>query len=93
MELQVCGSMLAQISDEVRARVATLHADVDGLLDQWHGAAATGFADGWAQWSQGVHDILDGLRSMGAALGDTGANYQTSDTGSADGVRNAGTGL
>jgi WXG100 family type VII secretion target len=93
MELQACGSMLSQISDEVRTRVGSLQTDVDGLLDEWQGAAAAGFAQGWSQWLQGAHDILDGLRDMGAALGDVGANYQTSDVDSADGVRNAGAGL
>lgn len=94
VELQVCGSTLAQISQDVRAEMRVLQQEMDALLTSgWQGGAANGFAQGWEQWLHGANEVLDALQGMGRLLGDTGANYQTGDTGSADDLRQSGAGL
>jgi WXG100 family type VII secretion target len=56
---------------EVRHAAASLSstrshaaAEVETLLDGWHGAAATAFAEAWSEWlrcSREVESSLDGL--------------------------------
>lgn len=93
-ELQVCGSTLTEISQDMRTKMQSLQLDMDALLSGgWSGSAANGFAQGWEQWLRGASDVLDALQDMGRLLGDTGANYQTGDTGSADDLKQSGAGL
>jgi WXG100 family type VII secretion target len=94
VELRVCGSALAQVSDEVRTEMAVLRREMDALLGGgWQGSAANGFAQGWEQWLVGATEVLDGLDQMGRLLGDAGLSYQGSDTGSAEDVGRSGAGL
>jgi WXG100 family type VII secretion target len=94
VELQVCGSMLTQISQDVRTEMRVLQQEMDALLGGgWQGSAANGFAQGWEQWRRGASEVLDALHTMGRLLGDTGANYQAGDTGSAEQLKQSGTGL
>lgn len=60
-----------------RRRAAT---HVGRLLDGgWSGAAADSFADAWEEWLAGADQVLDGLRSIGAALELTGRELMTAD--------------
>ncbi len=93
VELQVCGSMLAQISQDVHGEMRVLQQEMDALLGSWQGGAANGFAQGWEQWLHGANEVLGALHSMGQLLGDAGANYQAGDAGSSDDLRQSGTGL
>lgn len=94
VELQVCGSLLRQIGDDLRAEMGVLQREMDGLLsDGWRGQAATGFGHGWELWQRGARDVLDALQEMGRLLGETGRDYRSTDTSSAGVVREAGEGL
>lgn len=94
VELRVCGSMLATISEDLHTEIGVLRRAMDSLLATgWQGAAAKGFAQGWDQWSHGARDVLDALHAMGRLLDDTGQDYQGSDISSADNVTQSGAGL
>lgn len=94
VELQFCGSMLAQISDDVRANVQALQAQMDSLLTSgWQGKASEGFALGWEQWRIGAGDVLDGLQAMGELLGATGRTYDFAEQDATQGLWQAGEGL
>lgn len=93
-ELRVCGSMLAQVSAEVRDQMGVLRGEADTLLSGgWQGGAAQGFTQGWQQWHSGASDVLAALESMGQLLDTTGQNYVAVDDASADGVNTSGEGL
>lgn len=93
VELQVCGSMLGQISGDLHTEMDVLRRGMDALLTGgWRGPAATGFAQGWELWLRGAGDVLDALQAMGRLLGETGQDYQHTDSSGADGVRDAGAG-
>lgn len=94
VELQVCGSMLSDISREVHDTMQVLRAEVDALLSGgWQGSAAQGFAQGWDQWQTGAKDVLEGLAAMGRLLGTTGRDYGALDEGSAARLWQSGEGL
>jgi WXG100 family type VII secretion target len=94
VELHVCGSMLTQIGNEVRAEMRVLQREMDALMTEgWQGSAANGFAQDWQQWLRGAHKVLDALNEMGTLLGVTGRNYAASDTGSTDDLKRSGNGL
>ena len=94
VELQVCGSMLGQIGEDLRTEMGVLQREMDALLSGgWRGQAATGFAHGWELWLQGANDVLDALQSMSRLLGESGRDYQRTDTSSADAVRESAAGL
>jgi WXG100 family type VII secretion target len=91
VELQVCGSMLADISREVHDKVRILKTEVDDLLNGgWTGSAANGFAQGWEQWHAGAVEVLDALKSMAHLLGATGRDYGLADGSSADTLNRSG---
>jgi WXG100 family type VII secretion target len=88
VELQVCGSMLAQISGELRAELDVLQGEMDGLLvGGWQGQAATGFGQGWERLQAGANDVLGALRDMAQLLRTSGQNYQSADDSSTGAVR------
>lgn len=94
VELQVCGSMLEQIGEDLHTEMGVLQRDMDALLTGgWRGHAATGFCNGWELWLQGARDVLHALQAMGQLLGETGRDYQRTDTSSADLVHQSGAGL
>jgi WXG100 family type VII secretion target len=93
-ELQLCGSMLGQISEELRTEMGVLQREMDALLPgEWRGQTATGFAHGWELWQQGAGDVVDALQTMGRLFGETGRDYHRTDTSGVDAVRESGAGL
>ena len=93
VELQMCGSALTEIGDEVRTELDRLKSEMDELFTAgWQGPAADGFARGWDWWRDGAHQVLDALRDMAGRLTDTGRNYQGTDEVAADDLRDSGTG-
>jgi len=94
VELQICGSSLTEITDGLQTELDVLRSEMDALFSTgWQGQAATGFAQGWAQWQTGAADVLTGLRDMAALLNTTGQNYATTDQSATQGVRDAGADL
>jgi WXG100 family type VII secretion target len=94
IELQVCGSMLTEISNELRTEIGTLRTEMDALFSAgWRGQAANGFAQGWDQWQAGAGDVITALRDMADLLSTTGRNYATTDQSAADDVNDSGLGL
>jgi WXG100 family type VII secretion target len=94
VELQICGSRLAQIGDDIRSELTTLQTEMDALFSSgWQGQAAKGFAQGWDQWRTGAHDVLEGLHDMAELLNTTGQSYHSTDNSSADMLRDTGAGL
>lgn len=94
IELQVCGSMLTDISDELRTELTTLRTEMDALFSAgWRGQAANGFAQGWDEWQAGAGDVLAALRDMADLLSTTGRNYAASDQSAAGDVNESGAGL
>jgi WXG100 family type VII secretion target len=94
IELRVCGTMLADISREVRAEMDVVQGEMDALLGSgWQGRAAEGFAQGWEQWQAGANDVLAGLTAMARLLDATGQDYDSVDNTSAGTVQHSGEGL
>lgn len=94
IELQVCGAMLADISQEVHTEMGVVKAEVDALLSGgWQGKAADGFIQGWEQWQTGANDVLSALQAMGRLLSTTGRDYNSVDDVSAGTVERSGEGL
>lgn len=94
VELQVCGSMLTEISDELRTEIATLRTEMDALFSAgWRGQAANGFAQGWDEWQAGAGDVLTALHDMADLLSTAGRNYAATDQSAAGNVNDAGAGL
>lgn len=94
VELQVCGSALTEIGDELRTELDRLKSEMDELFAAgWQGKAADGFAQGWDWWRAGAREVLGALRDMAGLLTETGRNYQGTDDTAAGDVRDAGAGL
>lgn len=94
VELQVCGSMLTNIGDEIHDELGVLRTEMDGLFSAgWQGQAANGFSAGWEQWQAGLQDMLTALRDMAGLLTVVGQNYESTDESAADGIQDAGAGL
>lgn len=65
-----------------RDRVAR---EVDGLLDGgWSGAAASAYAEGWADWKRAADTVLHGLAAMGGLLDAAHADLTRGDVSSGD---------
>jgi WXG100 family type VII secretion target len=94
VELQVCGSMVTEIGDELRTELNTLRMEMDALFNTgWQGRAANGFAQGWEQWQAGAQEVRTALREMADLLTTTGRNYGVTDQSASDQVRDSGAGL
>lgn len=86
-------SFLAAVAD-VRRTAEQLASDrdrvarrVDGLLDGgWTGAAATAYAEGWADWKRSAEAVLDGLATMADLLDAAHADVTSTDLSSGSGL-------
>lgn len=64
------------IEADLRQEMANLDRVTAALLEGgWRGPAAQTYRDGWQDWTTGVAEVLDGLRSMSRLLGDARAAY------------------
>lgn len=94
VELQICASRVAEISDELRTELNTVRTEMDALFSVgWRGQAADGFAHGWDQWQAGAEDVLTALQDMADLLAATGRNYASTEQSAADQVRDSGVDL
>jgi WXG100 family type VII secretion target len=55
-------------SAELCAARARASGEVDLLLDRWHGAAATAFAEAWQGWLTSSRDVSSALAALADAL-------------------------
>jgi len=57
-----------QASERLSAARARASGEVSSLLDRWHGAAATEFAEAWADWLRSSASVVAALSSLADAL-------------------------
>lgn len=57
---------------------------VDALLGGWRGAAASSYAEGWAEWRDGADRVLEGLAAMATLLDAVAADLSATDSTSGD---------
>src|SRR3954451_25474728 len=55
-------------SAELCGARARASGEVDLLLDRWHGAAATAFAEAWQRWLTCSRNVSSGLAALADAL-------------------------
>ena len=55
-------------SAELSSARARASGEVDLLLDGWHGAAATAFAEAWESWLTSSREVSSALASLAEAL-------------------------
>jgi WXG100 family type VII secretion target len=55
-------------SERLSAARARASGEVSSLLDRWHGAAATEFAEAWSDWLRSSASVVVALSSLADAL-------------------------
>jgi WXG100 family type VII secretion target len=55
-------------SERLSAARARASGEVSSLLDGWHGAAATEFAEAWADWLRSSASVVAALSSLANSL-------------------------
>jgi uncharacterized protein YukE len=55
-------------AERLSAARARASGDVDGLLDEWHGAASTEFAEAWSDWLRSSASVASSLSGLAAAM-------------------------
>ncbi|WP_194813405.1 WXG100 family type VII secretion target [Nocardia sp. XZ_19_385] len=68
-EVTDAGVYIQQVADSLITGLSSLDRDVSSVLDNWSGAAADAFGDGWTATKKGAADVLDALNAMGGLLG------------------------
>lgn len=68
-EVTDAGVYIQQVAESLINGLGVLDREVSGVLDNWRGAAADSFADGWAETTKGAATVLNALASMGELLG------------------------
>lgn len=78
---------VAAAADRLRTDRDRVTRHVDVLLDGgWSGAAATAYAEGWADWCAGAERVLDGLGTMGRLLDAVHLDLTERDLGAQSGL-------
>ncbi|MFE3541471.1 WXG100 family type VII secretion target [Nocardia sp. NPDC059177] len=68
-EVTDAGVYIQQIAESLINGLGTLDREVSTVLDNWSGAAAEAFEDGWTETKKGAADVLNALTTMGELLG------------------------
>ncbi|GAA5056659.1 WXG100 family type VII secretion target [Nocardia callitridis] len=68
-EVTDAGIYIEQVAESLINGLSSLDRDVASVLDNWSGAAADAFGNGWAGTKKGAADVLNALNSMGGLLG------------------------
>lgn len=68
-EVTDAGVYIQQIAESLINALGTLDREVFTVLDNWSGAAAEAFEDGWTETKKGAADVLNALTTMGELLG------------------------
>ena len=70
-------------ADRLSAARSRASLDVSRLLEGWHGAAATEFAEAWSSWLRSSGDVISALSGLADALALFQADLTRVDAGSA----------
>ncbi|MFC4124046.1 WXG100 family type VII secretion target [Nocardia rhizosphaerae] len=68
-EVADAGTYVQQVADSLINGLSSLDRDISGVLDNWRGAAADAFSEGWAETKEGAATVLDALAAMAGLLG------------------------
>ncbi|MEV0436372.1 WXG100 family type VII secretion target [Nocardia sp. NPDC050413] len=68
-EVTDAGVYIQQVAESLINGLGTLDREVSTALDNWSGAAADAFGDGWTETKKGAADVLNALATMGELLG------------------------
>ncbi|WP_194824057.1 WXG100 family type VII secretion target [Nocardia sp. XZ_19_231] len=68
-EVTDAGVYIQQVADSLINGLSSLDREVSSVLDNWNGAAADAFGDGWTGTKKGAADVLNALSTMGGLLG------------------------
>ncbi|MGV9617187.1 WXG100 family type VII secretion target [Nocardia xishanensis] len=68
-EVTDAGVYVEQVATSLINGLNSLDREVASVLDNWKGAAADAFGDGWAGAKDGAATVLDALVAMGELLG------------------------
>ncbi|MEV0771438.1 WXG100 family type VII secretion target [Nocardia salmonicida] len=68
-EVTDAGVYIQQVAESLINGLGTLDREVSTALDNWSGAAAEAFGDGWTETKKGAADVLNALTAMGELLG------------------------
>jgi len=86
--LDRASARVGAVRDDIIDGHAVLTRQVDALLDAgWTGRAAEQFRGAWAQWCEGMSDVLAGLGVESAAIASTRAGLTGTDDERAAAVR------
>lgn len=71
--------LTGEIKTALTKEYAAVRGDVDDLLASWGGTAAEQFGKAWAEWCQGMTEILDGIGLDESLLGVVRAEVDGTD--------------
>jgi WXG100 family type VII secretion target len=71
-------------SAELSSARSRASGEVDLLLDGWHGAAATAFAEAWQTWLSSSREVSSGLAALAEALDGFQTDLASRDSLAAD---------
>jgi WXG100 family type VII secretion target len=67
-EVTDAGAYIQQVAESLINGLSTLDREVSTVLNNWSGAAAEAFSDGWTETTKGATDVLNALTTMGELL-------------------------
>lgn len=68
-EVTDAGTYVQQVADSLINGLNSLDREISSVLDNWSGAAADAFGDGWTVTKEGAANVLDALADMARLLG------------------------
>ncbi|MFC9968671.1 WXG100 family type VII secretion target [Nocardia ignorata] len=83
-EVTDAGAYIQQVAESLINGLGTLDREVSTALDNWSGAAAEAFEDGWTETKQGAADVLNALATMGELLGVASKAVASQDISNSD---------
>ncbi|MFD5175142.1 WXG100 family type VII secretion target [Nocardia sp. NPDC058379] len=83
-EVSDAGVYIQQVAESLINGLGTLDREVSTVLDNWSGAAAEAFEDGWTETKKGATDVLNALTTMGELLGTASKTVVGQDISNSD---------
>lgn len=84
----------AQTADEIEQARSSFEGQAASVVGgSWRGPAAEDFRRGLEQWDQGAREVIHSLRTLGELVENAARGYAATDTSSASGLRESGSGL